>query len=170
MAPAVCKPDGSEYMEILPENPSQYNGSMWYTKKGWTPAVGWDGKIEKPGYSANPYYMWGNPHASAVKWSYDGKYLLINTGDRYCTLVAAKYENNQWMWNPIGGVIGGRPTAAGIWHMALGKNSAGNPSVVYTLIDGLNIVDLTQLDQESGSRIIRWMDSNRFYIVKWLSW
>ena len=61
MAPAVCKPDGSEYMEILPENPSQYNGSMWYTEKGWTPAVGWDGKIEKPGYSANPYYMWGNP-------------------------------------------------------------------------------------------------------------
>lgn len=162
MAPAVCKPDGTGYTELLPENSSQYNSSMWPTDKKWYPASSWDKIITTPDI-VNSEFRWGNPYAFAVEWSRDGKYLLLNAGDRFTTLVMAKNENGKWLLSSMASISGSRESMAGIYYAVLGGNTSDDSCWV-AFSDRINTqlfnvaTNQHKILSQGGNMIIRWLD------------
>ena len=97
VAPVVVRPDGSDMIMLLPKEPM----TTWPNDE-WIPIGTWLTKAWEE--DASP--TWGFPHLTAVEWSPDGRYLLLNQGKRFTFLEVAKWENGKWWGRGAGGVMG----------------------------------------------------------------
>lgn len=96
VAPVVVRPDGSDMTMLLPKD------RFWPSNK-WVPIGVWLTEAWRR-YATSPY-DWGDPHITPVEWSPDGKYLLLNEGERFSSLIVAKWEGGKWYWRGAWGVL-----------------------------------------------------------------
>ncbi len=99
VTPAVIRPDGSDYTELLSRHAPYASISLG---SEWEPVVPLD-KDHPARAPAFNYPCWGSPHVYAVEWSEDGKFLLLNMGKRYEHLQVAKWDGKRWWVAGIGG-------------------------------------------------------------------
>jgi len=97
VAPAVIRPDGKDYTELLSKEASLASISLGAQ---WEPVVPLDVKHRQPPISS---HRWGQPDVWAEGWSEDGSFLLLNMGKRYEHLQVAKWDGKEWWVVGIGG-------------------------------------------------------------------
>jgi hypothetical protein len=162
-APVVCRPDGSDYTELLPKDSSTL-GMLWPIEEEWLPVSSWDGKITEP-TTINTTFDWGNPYAFPVEWSKDGKYLLINNGERYTNLILARYENNKWRWKNVAFKTGFRDNFAGIFFASIGANTPTSCWIAFSDRLMIDLVDIVSLEHKSIAP-----DEELNKAINWLDW
>lgn len=107
VAPTVIRPDGNDYTELLSEHAPYASISLG---SKWEPVVPLDvkddvkNKVRLPSVSAP---IWGQPHVYPTEWSEDGKFLLLNMGEkRYQNLQVARWDEGKWWVIGVGGHMG----------------------------------------------------------------
>ena len=117
VAPAVIRPDGSDYTELLSKHAPSASISLG---SKWEPVV----PLDKDNPARLPAYQlpqWGQPHVYPVEWSEDGRFLLLNMGKRYQHIQCARWDGKIW-W--VMGVAGRMGTGfAGLKFVAWGPGS-----------------------------------------------
>jgi hypothetical protein len=168
VAPAVCRPDGTGYTELLPAEPDKYQG-YWPEEPEWYPAV-----LIKRVYSQdafiNPQSKWGTPHAEAVEWSEDGKFLLLNIGDRFSCLAMAKYEDGKWL---VGSTMNTgsytfKTTGSGIEFAATGPAQKGTCWVA-TKPEWYTDNDICLVNKGSGEKR-KYLTIPENFWIDWMDW
>lgn len=155
VAPVVVRPDGSDMTMLLPE------GKMtWWPSDKWIPIGTW--LTEAWDESPQPPYSWGDPHITAVEWSPDGRYLLLNEGKRFTVLMVAKWENGKWWGRGTWGVMGSTwlrfatwgpkgPWFAYVWGH---RPSLEGERIILKNVENLKEINLFL----QPGLLIRWMD------------
>lgn len=166
VAPAVCRPDGSEYTELLPAKVKNYT-LTWPDSPKWLPVspVDTHDNPDQGHYAIS--CAWGNPHVWPVEWSEDGRYLLLCKGARFTSLKLARYTEGKWEVGELGTVMSGGPlkyVPAGISFAALGPPSSGGRVAFVPEPGGSVLV----LDKERSKR--RQIDIPVGYTISWLDW
>ncbi|MFA4016931.1 MAG: hypothetical protein RUDDFDWM_002043 [Candidatus Fervidibacterota bacterium] len=98
VAPAVIRPDGNDYIELL----SKYAHYAISLGQKWEPIVPLD-KDNPLRFNIYNIPKWGRPNVYPVEWSEDGRFLLLNMGRRYENLQVAKWDGKEWWVAGIGG-------------------------------------------------------------------
>lgn len=99
----------------------------------------------------------GGPHISAVEWSPDGRYLLLNYGGRFSFLMVAKWQDGRWWGRGTWGASYVRFVSwgEGAWFAVIG----GRRPTTEDIISCINVETLERISLIPGSdAIIRWMD------------
>jgi hypothetical protein len=161
VAPAVCRPDGSDYTELLPPKAEQYTLG-WPAE--WLPVESLDVKSARQQYKFATG-GWGTPHVEPVEWSGDGRYLLLNEGDRFKSVTIARVQRDKWVVTNVGGGMGsGRLTAStgGIDFALMGPTIPGSCWVALEAFDRISLFDKAKNKSQSISlpkgMEVRWMD------------
>lgn len=100
VAPAVIRPDGSDYTELLSKHAPYASLSLG---SKWEPVTPLD--VKNPARLPSVALpKWGRPHVYPVEWSEDGKFLLLNMGTRrYENLQVARWDEGKWWVMGVGG-------------------------------------------------------------------
>lgn len=152
VAPVVVHPDGSGMTLLLPEN------TLWPTKKWFPIGVNLLQKAWLEGPPMGPASGWGFPHISVLEWSPDGKYLLLNQGNKFSCLMVAKWHDGRWWgrgtWGELPYVRFVSWGEGGWFAFIPGRRPTTEDVICVRNVETLEGVNLILGDDA----IIRWMD------------
>lgn len=161
VAPAVIRPDGSDYTELLTKHAPYASISLG---ANWEPVVPLDLSRR---LDIIPSGEWGRPHVWAVEWSEDGKYLLLNMGKRYMNLQVAKWDGKNWWVTGVGGRMSSG--FGGLKFVAFGVG--GRIAVVPDMTPGIGelwIIEINPDDIKKSSWKTIWMQEGVW--IEWMDW
>lgn len=165
VAPAVCRPDGSAYTELLPPNARELKD---YEKmpQDWLPVTPMHpviGKTHVVLYESG----WGSPHIRPVEWSDDGRYLLLARGDlAEGTAGLATRRNGAWY-------VGDVPEGGRLGMQRFGPRTIGSCLVVGVDIhrpSRLHVVDKLEACRSGGHGRLKTIAVPTGMSIRWLDW
>ena len=160
VVPVVCRPDGSQYTELLPRKTGELAQSDPQATS-WSPVAPVD-----PAYkpeAVSPESGWGTPNVRVAEWSDDGSCLLLNRGSVGCvSSEIAKYKDGKWLLNDLGGTLGRGSIAIGP-----SKSSSCTVAICDPLLrDSISVLD----KEEERQRIRVCIKMPPGVAVEWLDW
>lgn len=162
VAPAVCQPDGSNYVELLPQDSCHYQcGSMPQGK--WYPVGPFRG-CRSTGNPTDHGMAWRNVQIRPLEWSDDGKCLLLAHSDATCGVgqaLLAECRSGRWCLCSLG-----LPGAFG--RVALGPSDNRSYRVAATESMSVTVVELARADCVQSTRRVYMMPAG--VLVRWLDW
>lgn len=91
-----------------------------------------------------------------------GDYLLINVGDRFTSLVLAKYDGGKWMLCRVAIMPGFCESNAGIYYASLGVNTDDSCWLaLYKIASIITLAVVTKVNKlisPTEGMIVRWLD------------
>ena len=158
VAAAVCRPDGSDYTELLPAGGPGV--------KPRPPATPNPRIIREETFIASQAYGWGALHVVPVDWSDDSLSLLLRAESPLHGWYLAAYSDGAWSLVPYGPATGSiGPSTPARSLVSVGPSVEERPAVAYRT--GSKEVQVFTAPNATGGKVIKLQPDVR---ILWLDW